>query len=90
VDSQGFVWSAFWGGWIVRRYDSQGRLERSVSLPVECPTSVTFGGKDLNEIYITSAWTALDAKGRAAQPLAGDVFRIQQDIQGLPEYQFLG
>lgn len=90
VDSQGFVWSAFWGGWRVDRFDPQGRLERSLRLPVECPTSVAFGGKDLNELYITSAWTALSEEQRRAQPQAGDLFRVQLDIHGKPENQFLG
>jgi sugar lactone lactonase YvrE len=90
VDSQGFLWVAFWGGWKVSRFDSQGRLERSLRLPVECPTSVAFGGKDLNELYITSAWTALSEEQRRAQPEAGDLFRVQLEIHGLPESQFRG
>jgi len=90
VDDQGYVWSAYWGGWKVCRFDPQGQLERTICLPVECPTSIAFGGKDLNEIYITSAWTALSQEQRHTQPNAGDLFRIQLDIHGLPENKFLG
>jgi sugar lactone lactonase YvrE len=90
VDSQGFVWSAFWGGWRVDRFDPQGRLERSLRLPVECPTCITFGGEDLNELYITSAWTGLSEERRRAQPQAGDLFKIDLDIRGLPENKFQG
>ena len=55
VDSQGYIWSARWGGWRLDRYDPQGRLERSVRMPVEFPTSVIFGGADLDVLYVTSA-----------------------------------
>ena len=27
VDSEGFVWSAFWGGWKVVRYNPDGGVE---------------------------------------------------------------
>jgi sugar lactone lactonase YvrE len=88
VDSQGFVWSASWGGWKVCRFDPQGRLERTIRMPVEYPTSMEFGGKDLKDLYITSAWTALSEEQRHAQPEAGDLFRIRLDISGLPAYRF--
>jgi sugar lactone lactonase YvrE len=88
VDSQGFIWSAFWGGWKVCRFDPQGNLERTLHMPVEYPTCMAFGGMDLNDLYITSAWTALSEEQRHAQPEAGDLFRIRLDISGLPAYRF--
>ncbi|MEN8242617.1 MAG: SMP-30/gluconolactonase/LRE family protein, partial [Chloroflexota bacterium] len=91
VDSQGFVWSARWGGWKITRYDPDGIPERGIELPVECPTSCTFGGADLNQLYITSAWTALTPEQRTVQPQAGDLFRIEfNDITGQPANHFLG
>jgi len=90
VDSEGFIWSAHWGGWRIRRYDPQGKVEREILLPVECPTSCTFGGEDLSELYITSAWTALSAESRSEQPQAGDLFRIKVDVKGQPETLFAG
>ena len=91
VDNQGFVWIVRWGGWKVTRYDPDGTPEREIILPVECPTSCTFGGAELNQLYITSAWTALNPEQRAAQPQAGDLFQMEfKDISGLPPHQFLG
>jgi sugar lactone lactonase YvrE len=91
VDSQGFVWSARWGGSKIIRYDPDGLPEREITLPVECPTSCTFGGADLNQLYITSAWTDLSPTQRTDQPQAGDLFRIQfDDITGQLPNQFLG
>ena len=90
VDSQGFIWSARWNGWKVSRYDPDGRLEQEFKVPTACPSSVMFGGSDLKDLYITSAWKELSAEERNFQPLAGNLFKIRVDIPGLPEFKFLG
>lgn len=88
VDAEGCIWSARWGGWKIVRYDPQGQKMLEVALPVELVTSCAFGGPGLDELYITSA--AIDVRDRAAQPLAGDVFRIHPGVRGLPEPFFKG
>jgi sugar lactone lactonase YvrE len=90
VDSEGFIWSASWGGWKITRYDPDGRVAREIRLPVQYPTSCAFGGTSLDELYITSAWTALGEEKRIQQPFAGDLFRLQVDIKGLEEPKFAG
>ena len=90
VDSQGFLWSARWGGWKISRYDPAGALERVISMPVEFPTSCVFGGADLSDLYITSAWTNLGEQGKDAQPWAGDIFRLHTDILGQVEPFYAG
>ena len=90
VDSEGFIWSASWGGWKITRYDPDGRVAREIQLPVQYPTSCAFGGTSLDELYITSAWTALGEEKRIQQPFAGDLFRLQVDIKGLEEPKFAG
>ena len=49
VDAEGFVWCAIWDGWCVRRYAPDGRLVREVRTPVPRPSSVAFGGPDLED-----------------------------------------
>ena len=90
IDSEGCVWSARWGGWRVVRYRPDGSIDSVVKLPVELVTSCAFGGPDLTELYITSAYIEVPRNRRAEQPLAGDVFRVKTTIQGLPEPRFLG
>jgi sugar lactone lactonase YvrE len=90
VDSQGFVWAAHWGGWRVTRYDPNGKLEREIRVPVEIVTCIGFGGGNLDELYITTAWYSLDDRQRKEQPLAGDLFRIKTDIKGIVEPGFAG
>ena len=90
VDREGFVWSAHWDGWRLTRYDPNGKIERIVYLPVQRPTSCTFGGRDLDHLFITSAWTGLSESERQEQPLAGDLFLVQTDVKGQKENDFLG
>ena len=88
VDSEGFVWSAHWDGWRITRYDPEGKVERVIRMPIQRPTSCTFGGPGLDHLYITSAWTGLNDTDRREQPLAGDLFQIQTDIIGKEENLF--
>jgi len=90
VDSEGFIWSAHWDGWRVTRYDPDGKIERVIYLPVQRPTSCAFGGPDLDQLFITSAWTGLSETERQEQPLAGDLFLAHADVKGRKENEFLG
>jgi sugar lactone lactonase YvrE len=55
---------------------------------VAIPTACAFGGRDLDELYVTSARLALPADQLAAQPMAGDLFRVRLNIQGQKEPLF--
>jgi len=88
VDSEGFVWSAFWDGAKIIRFDPAGQIERIIKMPVLRPTSCVFGGADLTELYITSA--GVNEADRAEYPLSGDLFRIKTGIKGQPKYKFGG
>jgi len=85
VDAEGHVLVAFWGGWKVVRYDPDGKPEREIRFPVANPTACAFGGRDLDELYVTSARLALPADQLAAQPMAGDLFRVRLNIRGQEE-----
>ncbi len=90
VDSEGFVWIAVYGGGAVRRYTPSGELVFVIEVPVTQPTSCTFGGADLGDLYITSARQHLAAAELADEPLAGGVFRCRPGFTGLPVTEFAG
>lgn len=90
VDAEGFVWSAQFDRWCVNRYAPDGRLERSVRLSVQRPTTCMFGGPDLATLYVTSARMDLSEAALAEQPHAGGVFAMQPGVRGLPEPRFAG
>jgi sugar lactone lactonase YvrE len=88
VDAEGHVLVAFWGGWKVIRYDPDGKQEREIRFPVANPTACAFGGRDRDELYVTTARLGLKAEELAKQPLAGDLFRVRLNIQGQEEPLF--
>lgn len=88
VDAEGFLWVAQWNGGRVVRYDPDGRIERVLLTPVQRVTSVVFGGPDLSTLYVTSGTMRMSAEELAREPQAGHVFRLQTEVQGLPEPQF--
>lgn len=91
VDEEGFVWVAYWGGWCVRRYSPDGKLDRVVEVPVAQVSSCTFGGEHLDELYITTAAHGLrEEADRSAQPAAGSLFRVRPGVRGLPPTPFGG
>jgi sugar lactone lactonase YvrE len=83
VDAQGYVWSARWGGSCLVRYTPDAVLERRISLPAQKVSSVTFGGTDYTDMYVTTAGG--DHKAEEGQG-AGALFRLNLGIQGVPEF----
>jgi L-arabinonolactonase len=88
VDAEGHVLVAFWGGWKIIRYDPDGKAEREIRFPVANPTACAFGGKDLDELYVTTARLGLTPEELAKQPMAGDLFRVRLEFQGQKEPLF--
>lgn len=86
VDADGCVWVALWDGAAVRRYTPDGRLDRTVPLPVRRPTACAFGGPDLTDLYITTARVG----DRAAHPYAGSVLVLEGAGQGVVQPAFAG
>lgn len=85
VDADGGVWVAMARGGAVRRYTRDGRLDHVIELPAAKVTSVTFGGADLTDLYVTTSREGLGPADLADQPLAGSVFLLPASgARGLP------
>ncbi len=88
VDAENCLWIAFWDGWCVRRFSPEGDMLVEIPVPVARPTSVAFGGADLDQIYISSASRDLSAAELAGQPKAGGLFSFRPDVRGIAEQPF--
>lgn len=88
VDAEGYVWVALFGGGRVRRYSPGGEVDMEVEVPVTLVTSCTFGGRDLRDLYITTARHRLTATEATAQPTAGALFASRPGPQGRPAFLF--
>ena len=90
VDAEGFVWVALWEGGSVHRYAPDGRLDLIVPVPASQTTKCAFGGKNLQDLYVTTAAMGLDAAARAQQPHAGSLFRIRPGVRGKKVNRYAG
>lgn len=84
VDAQGYVWSAHWDGNALLRYNPQGEEVMRIPFPAKKVSSVTFGGDDYSDMYVTTAGgDNKPAEGEGA----GALFHLRvPGVRGLPEY----
>jgi L-arabinonolactonase len=90
VDADGRVWSALMRSGSVGCFTPDGKLERAVKVPCKHVSSTMFGGKNLDELYITSIGSAL---GGFLQPNEADggLYVIRGlGVKGKPEPRFAG
>ncbi len=75
----------------MHRYTPDGTLLAVVPLPAAQVTACTFGGPDLDRLYVTTSREGLDDDARAGQPLAGALFEVDvPGVRGLPVLEFAG
>jgi len=82
VDEEDCVWVAVWGGGCVLRFAPDGSLFGRIDIPVARVSSCAFGGADLTDLFITTAWEDATPDELAAQPSAGGIFRARPGVRG--------
>jgi hypothetical protein len=87
VEEQGGVWVALSNGGAVRRYTPDGVLDEVVEVRANKVTACTFGGPDLDQLFITTSQENIDP---GTDPLAGSLFRAAVGVRGLPVREFAG
>jgi sugar lactone lactonase YvrE len=87
VDGEGGAWTALSNGGAVLRYTPDGVLDEVVEVPARKVTACTFGGPDLDQLFITTSREGLDP---GDDPLAGSLFRAAAGVSGLPVREFAG
>ena len=85
VDAEGCYWICGNDAGLIHRFTPEGKLDRSLSVPVKKPAMCAFGGTNLDTLFVTSIRPAGDISD---QPLAGGVFALHPGIKGLPEPEF--
>ena len=88
VDREDYLWNAQWGAAKVVRYSSKGHEDYELKLPVSQPTCLTFGGDDMNIIFITTAREGLSGSQLENEPEAGNLFIYKSNVTGLKSNQF--
>jgi sugar lactone lactonase YvrE len=83
IDNDNCIWVAQWGGYGVSRFDPDGTFMEKINVPARNITACTFGGPDLNELYITSAKNGDDSTEHD-----GLLYRATVNATGQPAYHF--
>jgi len=83
VDSNGDIWSARAGGFTLNHYSPKGKELQSIQFPALMVSSVTFGGENLDDIYVTT----IGGENKKENGLgAGALFHLNLGIKGNPEF----
>ena len=85
VDAEGCYWICANDAGLIHRFTPDGRLDRSLAVPVKKPSMCAFGGSRLDTLFVTSIRPADD---HDEQSLAGGVFALNPGVKGLPEPLF--
>jgi len=85
VDAEGFVWVCMVASGHLVRLAPDGRVDRSIQLPVTNPTCPAFGGDNLATLYITTHSQRFTPGQQALEPLAGALLSLDVGVRGLPE-----
>ena len=85
--SEGGIWVALFGGSAVHRYTAEGDLDEVIEVEARQVTACTFGGPDLDRLYITTSRENLEPDD---DPLAGSLFTAVPGVTGLPVRAYAG
>ena len=83
VDEEGFYWICANDAGLIHRFSPTGKLDRSLTVPVKKPAMCSFGGENLDILFVTSIRP--DGIDLSDQPLAGGLFALRPGVRGLPE-----
>ncbi|MGB6007185.1 SMP-30/gluconolactonase/LRE family protein [Castellaniella sp.] len=81
IDAEGCYWICGNDAGLVHRYTPEGRLDRSMRVPVAKPAMCAFGGKDLDTLFVTS----IRLPDAAPHSLDGAVFALNPGVCGIAE-----
>ncbi len=86
VDADGCYWICGNDAGLIHRFTPQGKLDRSLAVPIKKPAMCAFGGVNLDTLFVTSI--RLSGVDLSDQPLAGGVFALHPGVRGIPEPKF--
>ena len=90
VDTEGYVWSAHWGGSRISRYDHNDQVDQVIEIPVPMLASMAFGGKNLKKLFVTTSRLNMEKDQIKVAPLSGGLFVLDVDFEGMQETIFCG
>ena len=88
-DTDGNLWIALWAGAQVTKWDPRtGQLLEQIPVPAFQTSCCVFGGKDMNELFVTSARKGMSEEDLKKYPLSGGLFKVETKVTGMPTFEF--
>lgn len=82
VDAEGNFWSARWGGQAVVKHAPGGAVLDKIVMPVRTVSSVCFGGRNLDKMFVTTAGGSADSA-----TLDGALFQVEGAFAGKGDFR---
>jgi sugar lactone lactonase YvrE len=78
------LWVGLWNGNAIARFDPEtGKLISKIEVPAHNVTSCSFGGENLDVLYITTARVDMTDAELKEYPLAGSIFKVVPGVKGV-------
>ena len=78
------------GGAKVTKWNPQtGGLLEQIHVPALQTSSCIFGGRNMNELHITSARKGMSEENLKKYPLSGGLFKVETKVTGMPTFEFI-
>ncbi|HET7143869.1 MAG TPA: SMP-30/gluconolactonase/LRE family protein, partial [Anaerolineales bacterium] len=88
-DTDGNLWIAMWGGAQVTKWNPKsGILLEQIPIPALQTSACVFGGRHMNELYVTSARKGMSEADLKKYPLSGGLFKVVTKIEGMKTFEF--
>jgi len=88
-DVEGNLWIAMWGGAQITKWDPKaGQLLERIPVPALNISSCGFGGRNMNELYVTSAREGMSEVDLKKFPFSGGLFKVTTRSEGIPTFTF--
>ena len=83
IDKNNNIWICHYGGACISVYNIKGKKIHEVKLPAKNITNCTFAGKNMNDLYITSALKGMKKNEIKKFNLSGSLFYVKTNVKGL-------
>jgi len=88
IDNKKNIWICHFGGACISVYNLKGKRIFKLKFPAKNITNCTFGGKNMDNLYVTSALKGMKMSEIKRFNLSGSLFHVKTNVKGLITKQF--
>ena len=88
IDNKKNIWICHFGGACISVYNLKKKRVLKLRFPAKNITNCTFGGKNMNDLYVTSALEGMKINEIKKFNLSGSLFHVKTNVKGLISKSF--